>query len=133
MGKKGSHPFLGPLVPSSLGHRLDGGGQAALVPRSFVLVNDLLVGNRVEHFGRLAQYRAGGDFVAGFDRFLDAFDGAAQLRALARIEHAAFFALTCGFSSGCYIGQIDFLKPGVKKAAMIRAIRAHSKKNHPPV
>src|SRR5512134_2800104 len=38
-----------------LGHCLDGGSEAALVARGCVLVHDLLVGNRVDHLGRLAQ------------------------------------------------------------------------------
>ena len=65
-------------APALLRHRVDGGVQAALVTCCFVLVHDLFVGNRIDHFAGIAQNAIGGGFVAAFDGCLHAFDRTAQ-------------------------------------------------------
>src|SRR6185503_4274238 len=84
--------------------RLDLRGQAALVSRGLVLVDDALVGDVVD--GRLlgAERRLGGPHIARGDRLLDLLDGAAQLGAQALVGgallDARLGALGCLFGVG---------------------------------
>src|SRR4029453_1697368 len=82
-------------TPVPLAHRFDGGSQAALVARSGVLVDDLLVGDRIDHAGRLVQCFERSFFVAAFDCLADRLDSGAQARALCRVMRVAHGGLTC--------------------------------------
>ncbi len=97
--------------------------------RGFILVNDLLVGDRIEYFGGLLQNAAGSRFVACFDRFAYALDRTAQLRAQAGIVAPTLLALPRGFSCGCYIGHVVY-PAHLKKGAIIRIFVCFCNKNH---
>src|SRR4030095_17155504 len=69
-------------TPAPLSHRFDGSSQAAFVAGSGVLVDDLLVGDRIDHAGRLIQCFERSFFVAAFDCLADRLDSGAPARAL---------------------------------------------------
>src|SRR6478609_9169063 len=65
--------------------RLDLGGEAALVARGLVLVEEVLVGDRVDdRLGGLEEL-GGLGLVAGGERLLHVFDDGAELRAHGRV------------------------------------------------
>ena len=74
-------------------HRFDGGGESALMPRRFVLVDDIFVGDGIYRPRRALQDRRRGTLVAGFDCFPDILDGRAEFGAQARVVLTLLLAL----------------------------------------
>src|SRR5687768_722565 len=82
-------------TPVPLAHRFDSGSQAALVAGSGVLVNDLLIGDRIDHAGGLVQCLERSFLVTAFNCLADGLHGSAQARTLRRVMCVAHRRLTC--------------------------------------
>ena len=80
------------------GHCFDCGGQAALVARGLVLVDDFFVGDDVYGADGALIYGLGRNLVAGFNHFPHAFNRAAQFGPQAGVVLPLLFALTRAFS-----------------------------------
>ena len=78
-------------------HVLDVLVQTALVPGSFVLVDDALVGHAVNFWGGCYVGSAGHFFVASCNRDHDFLDGSAQARTLLHVVSAACDVLPVAF------------------------------------
>src|SRR5690242_2339040 len=81
-------PFSLPS-PDRLRHGLDGGGEAAFLPGGGVLVDDPLVGDRIDDALGGLQLGLGGLLVARGDGLFHALDGGTDGGALARVVGAA--------------------------------------------
>src|SRR5688500_1557748 len=80
------------------GHAADRCCETALVPRRLVLVDDILVRDRINHAGGALKHAIRRSLVAGFDRLSHALDCATKLRAQTRIVLTLFFTLACALS-----------------------------------
>src|SRR4051812_42990608 len=78
---------------SSLRHRLDRSGEAALMSRGLVLMDDVLVRDRVDGAEGVRDHCLRGALVAAFDRLLHVLHGRAKFRAQARVVLPLLFAL----------------------------------------
>src|SRR5262245_41095627 len=85
---------------------LDSGAQAALVTSSLVLVNDLLVNDRIDHANGILIDGLGGSLVASFDGLLHFLDRGAQSRTQAHIVRALLGRLAGALASLCSICHV---------------------------
>ena len=84
---------------------LDVSRESALVARGLVLVNDLLVGDAVDHRYRLLEDALRGSLVARHDGLLHALDGGAQSGAQAGVVGALLDGLASTLARLCAIGH----------------------------
>src|SRR5262245_27957718 len=106
------------------GHRLDAGCQPALLAGGGVLVNDVLVGDRVDQAEGTLVDGARGLLVARGDRLPDVPDRASQLRAQGGVVQAALFGLPRALARRCDVGhcyklRVLIRKPSRKKGAIL--------------
>src|SRR5688572_18870530 len=105
--KQKSRPWAGFSVSEARAsrHRADLRGQAALVARGLVLVDQALAGARIERRGGGLQRRFRGRLVAALDLLQDLLDGRAHLRALADVVLVALHGLAGTLLRGFDVGQ----------------------------
>src|SRR5574343_531870 len=96
--------------------------QAALGARSLVLVDDLLVGNAVEHCDGLLEDALCGGFVTSFDRLTHALDRGTQGRTQAGVMGALLVSLTGALAGLCAIGHKN-LYESVKRRIILQKTR----------
>src|SRR5690606_16501217 len=118
--------LFGMLLTRKSGQRFDRGAQAALVTSGLVLVNDLLVGDRVDHAdGRLIDGLSG-SLVASFDGLLHFLDRGAQSRTQAHVVRALLDRLAGALASLCSICHIEIrLKNWLVKQAKSAIVQAN--------
>lgn len=96
-------------MESGGGQGLDLGGQAALVASGLVLVEDALVGDRVQHGLCGCEQFGGLGLVAGQDGLLDLLDGSAVLGAQRGVGCVQLDVLAGALAAG---GQAGFFFTG---------------------
>lgn len=95
-------------------HRLDGGGQTALVACSLVLVNDFLVSDAVDRALGSDEHLLSNLLVTAEDRLADSLDGSAQTRTQAHVEGAGLDSLTGALTGLCRIGHLLVILKGMQ-------------------
>lgn len=96
--------------PSPLSHCFDRCRQAALVASRFVLVNDFLVSDRINHACGFAENSLCSSLVAGCNCLGYALDCCAQFGTQTGVMQVLLYRLSCTLSGLCCVCHVDLLR-----------------------
>ena len=99
----------------------DRGSQAALVARSFVLVDQAAGAEAIQQRLGSRERGLGAGFVTGFDGLDDLLDGGAQHRAIAVVRKTVFLRRASAFFRGLDICHYVAPESGVQKGGALSA------------
>jgi hypothetical protein len=112
------------------GQGLELSSQLALMPRGFILMNDIFIGDSVDDAHRGTEHRLGRSLVASLDGFASVLDRRAQLRALAHIVSTPmlrlFRRLACAISIR-HSPRCLKIKAGI---VMVRSLKSNTWNTH---
>jgi hypothetical protein len=90
---------------SSLSHAFYSGGQAALLTRRGIFVNNLFIGDTIDRAHRFLKHCSGGSFVASGNGFTDSFNGRTKSRAKTGVVRIKLDSLARALASRGDIGH----------------------------